>query len=171
MNLKQTATLVGVGGALVAWLAGAATSNHPAVAPAAVQRKAIDQRGAALAREVERLHERLRPEATPTRPARNLFTFHAAPRPAPRSVGALPPPIVETRPPAVIQPPLKLEGIAEDPGPDGPKRTAWIAGDGKLFTVREGDTLLQRYKVTKISTDVVELTDDNDGSTRRLALR
>src|SRR6266481_2172087 len=85
MNLKRTATIVAIGGALLAWLAGAATSNRE-IAPAPISRSApIEARGAELAVEVARLHERLRPTATPRQPGRNLFVFHAAP-----ARGALP---------------------------------------------------------------------------------
>ena len=65
----------------------------------------------------------------------------------------------------------KLAGIAEDAGADGPVRTAIISGGGQLFMVKEGETVTPRYRVAKISADVVELTDVIDNSVRRLALR
>ena len=71
----------------------------------------------------------------------------------------------------IALPPLKLAGIAEDDGTEGPVRIAFISGGGQLFMVKEGDHVTQRYSVTKISADVVELTDAIDNSTRRLALR
>jgi len=37
--------------------------------------------------------------------------------------------------------------------------------------VKEGELVTPRYRVEKISSDVVELTDLTDGATRRLALR
>jgi hypothetical protein len=37
--------------------------------------------------------------------------------------------------------------------------------------VKEGESILDRYRVTKIAADVVELTDVTDGTVRRLALR
>jgi hypothetical protein len=40
-----------------------------------------------------------------------------------------------------------------------------------LFLVKEGETITTRYRVAKISTDVVELVDLGDNSIRRLALR
>ena len=175
MNLKRTATIAVVGGALAAWLAGAATSTrsvaHPIAAPAAP----IDARGAELASEIARLHERLRPTATPHQPGRNLFVFHT---PAPRLVAPVPAPpkpaLSEAAPiaPIVAQPALKLAGIAEDPGADGAiERTAIISGEGQLFMVKEGETVTPRYRVNKITADVVELQDLNDQTLRRLALR
>jgi hypothetical protein len=172
MNVKRT-TIVVVGAAMVAWLAGAATSNHTIPPLAVVRQTAIEKRGAELAVEIERLHERLAPSVTPSAPGRNLFTFHAAaPRQAPPPVAPAPlPALTEFAPPPIALPPLKLSGIAEDPGDGGPIRVAFIAGEGQLFMVKEGETVTPRYRVARISAEVVELTDVIDNSVRRLALR
>jgi hypothetical protein len=171
MNLKRTATIVVVCAVLAAWLAGAATSNRTLPPPVVVQPQPIEARGKELANEIARLHERLRPTSSPRQPGRNLFAFRAAPaRP-------VPPPIIESRPalieapPVWAAPPLKLSGIAEDAGPDGPQRTAIISGSGELFMVKEGDTVTPRYRVIKISADVVELSDLTEGTIRRLAMK
>jgi hypothetical protein len=173
MNLKRTATIGVVGGALAAWLASAATSSRSIPPPIVVRTPSIDLSGAELADEIARLHERLRPTTTPNQPGRNLFSFRAgrARTAAPEAVAppSAPPAIIEAPRPAL--PPLKLAGIAEDEGPDGPIRTAIISGDGQLFMVKEGDAVTLRYRVAKISSDVVELTDLTDSSVRRLALR
>jgi hypothetical protein len=66
---------------------------------------------------------------------------------------------------------MRLSGIAEDATPDGVVRTAIISGFGQLFLAKEGDQVTDRYRVVKISSDVVELTDLADRSTFRLALR
>ena len=172
MNLKRAATIVVVGGALLAWLAGAATSNR-AIEPAPLLSvPAIDSRGEALEKEIARLHERLRPSVTPNQTGRNLFSFRSA------RVREMPPPavaphaaLVEAPPLPVPLPALKLAGVAEDPGADGPARTAIITGEGQLFTVKEGENVTARYRVVKISADVVELLDLTDNTVRRLALR
>lgn len=172
MNMKRTMTMAVIGGALLAWLAGAATSNRePTVVPVFVPAP-IDLRGAELASEVARLHERLRPVASPRDPGRNLFVFHSVPvRPAP-AVAVPAPAMSEARPVVIAQPSLKLSGIAEDSGPDGlVVRIAFIAGEGQLFMVKEGDRIASRYRVNKISADVVELADLADNSVRRLAMR
>lgn len=171
MNLKRAATIVTTGGGLAAWLFGATTSNRTVAPAPVVDRAPIERRGAELATEVARLREHLRPSAMPRQPGRNLFKFHApqshaipasaAPAPAPPENVPAPPPL----------PPMRLVGVSEDPGPDGPLRSAFISGDGQLFIAKEGDTVLQRYKLTKISADVIELTDVVDGTIRRLALR
>ncbi|MGH9141227.1 MAG: hypothetical protein ACRD2I_08810 [Vicinamibacterales bacterium] len=172
MNLKRTTTIAVVGAALVAWLAGAATSNHAIPPVTVVQQSPVEKRGAELATEIERLHERLAPTTAPNAPGRNLFTFRAA---AARPVTRAPEPpraaIASFVPTPVPLPPLKLSGIAEDEGADGPVRIAFISGEGQLFMVKEGDTVTPRYRVAKISADVVELTDVIDNSARRLPLR
>jgi hypothetical protein len=171
MNLKRTATIAAGAGALLAWLAGAATSNRETAPPPLVQIQPIEARGAELASEVARLHERLRPTATPRLPGRNLFAFQAA------ALRAIPPPaappaaLTEAAPMQPAQPSLKLSGIAEDAGPDGPVRLAFIAGEGQLFMVKEGEAVTVRYRVVRISADVVELIDLGDHTIRRLALR
>ena len=173
MNLKRTATIVVVGAALAAWLAAAATSgNRATIDPILVKSPPIDQRGEALASEISRLHEHLRPAAVPRQPGSNLFSFAVRqPRPAP-----LPPPGSNpalTEAPAAVQPPapLKLSGIAEDPTADGVVRTAIISGLGQLFLVKEGENVTPRFRVAKISSEVVELSDLTDGSALRLALK
>ncbi|HEY1912473.1 MAG TPA: hypothetical protein VGG73_16230 [Vicinamibacterales bacterium] len=172
MNLKRTATIAVVGGALIAWLAGAATSNHPIAPAPVVAAHPIEVQGAELANEIARLHDRLKPEAKPVGPGRNLFAFRAAPvRPAPPPVATPVAALSEAAPLVPAPPPLTLEGIAEDAGADGPARTAFIAGGGLFFMVKEGDSITARYRVVKISADVVELSDESDHTIRRLALR
>ena len=171
MNVKRTATIVCIGGAFAAWLyAGATSGNRDSGPPLEMQPAAIDRRGDELAGEIARLHERLRPSVAPRQPGRDLFSFVSpAPRPAPAPIppsAPLPPPIVRPAPPA-----LKLSGIAEDATPDGLVRTAILSGSGELFVAREGDTIADRYRVLKISADVVELADATEGTTVRLALR
>ena len=173
MNLKRTSTIVLSGAAIGAWLAGAATSNHPIPVTPIDQPAAIEVRGAELAREIARLHERLRPTSSPRQPGRNLFAFRAgAPRASPPAVVSAPPPVISAAAPLTSAPPsLKLAGIAEDTETGAPIRTAIIAGEGQLYMVKEGETVTPRYRVTKISADVVELVDLVDDSIRRLALR
>src|SRR6185436_5791641 len=147
MNLKRTATIVVGGAAIGAWLAGAATSNPGRPALTIAPTPAIDVRGEELATEIARLQERLRPTSQPRQPGRNLFAFRArAAQPAPMVAAApqvMAPAMPLTPPPL----PLKLAGIAEDEGPEGPLRTAIISGEGQLYLVKEGDEVTPRYRV------------------------
>ena len=179
MPLKRAATIVGTGAALAAWLAAAATSgNRDPADLLTVTSPPIDRRGAELAAEISRLHERLRPSATPQQPGRDLFSFVS---PKPRTV-----PPVETSPrPALseataVRPapiPLRLSGIAEDTvpagagGAGGVVRTAIISAGGQLFLAKEGENVTARYRVARISSEVVELTDLDAGAVLRLALK
>jgi hypothetical protein len=171
MSLKRTATFGLAGGALAAWLAAAATSGiRENRVPPAERVTPIEMRGAELAAEIARLHDRLRPTATPQRPGRNLFQFMAPkPRIAPAASPALTEALAAPAPPPPVL--LKLSGIAEDPGPDGPVRTAIISGLGQLFLVKEGEMLGSQYRVTKISADVVELVEVDANTTLRLAMK
>ena len=171
MNLKRAATIVTTGGGLAAWLVGATTSNHPVAHAPIVDRAPIERRGAELETEMSRFREHMRPSAMPRQPARNLFKFRASQPHAAPAVAAAPAPAPENVPAPPLLPPMRLVGVAEDPGADGPLRSAFISGDGQLFIAKEGDIVMLRYKVTKISADVVELTDTADGTVRRLALR
>lgn len=173
MNLKRTATIVVGGAAVGAWLAGAATSNPGRNAVTIAPTPAIDVQGEELATEIARLQERLRPTSQPRQPGRNLFAFRArAAQPAPVFAAAAPAVMAPAAMPLTPPPlPFKLAGIAEDEGPEGPLRTAIISGEGQLYLVKEGDEVTPRYRVGKISADVVELVDVGDNSIRRLALR
>ena len=172
MNLTRTAAILAGVAALAALVAGAATARYDVPRPVVLRPAAIDRRGADLARDIARLHERLRPDATPRPEARNLFSFHAA-RAVPAPVAAEPRPALAEAPAPAAPPPVpfKLVGIAEDPGANGPIRTAIISAEGQLFLAKEGDAITARFKVTKISADVAEITDTTDGSTHRLALK
>jgi hypothetical protein len=172
MNLKQAATIITTSGAIAAWFVGGATTNHTVAPAPVVARTPVDAKSEQLATEVGRLRERLRPTTTPRQPGRNLFRFHEAPvaphapLAAPAAVAAPP---VELPPPTIM--PMRLVGMAEDPGPEGPVRIAFVNAGGQLFNVKEGDSILDLYRVSKITADVIELTDVKDGTVRRLALR
>lgn len=174
MNIKRTATILVAGAALAVWLAAAATSGHREPIGTAVPVKpAIDTRGEDLASEIARLHERLRPAAGPQQPGRNLFSYALRPSPAappPPSAPASRPALTET-PAASSTAPFKLSGIAEDLTADGTVRTAVISTSGQLFLVKEGESVTARYRVQKIYSDAVELSDLTEGRVVRLAFR
>jgi hypothetical protein len=173
MHVKRTASIVLGGGAIAAWLAGAATSNRALPDPIVPSPAPIDARGSDLTNEIARLRERLRPAASPHVPGRNLFSFRAGAAPHEAGAPAARPALSEA--PAAVSsalPPVKLSGIAEDPGPDASvMRLAFISVGGQFFMVKEGDQVTARYKVAKISSDAVELIDLTDDSTRRVVMK
>jgi hypothetical protein len=115
------------------------------------------------------------PSANP----RNPFSFGAPPRAArvgDRGVHAAVTPdesvlFAQSPPPAPL-PVFTLMGIAEESSANGPRRTAVIGGEGDaIYMVREGQTIGDRYKVSKIGADAVELEDLQTHGYRRLAMR
>jgi hypothetical protein len=108
----------------------------------------------------------------PQQDVRNPFSFGSTPRPrrAPAAIAAAAP--IDPAPAVPLPPALTLMGIAEETTPQGLRRTAVIGGDGDtLFMVTEGQAVGDRYKVTKIGADAVELEDVVTKAYRRLALR
>ena len=173
MNFKRTATIALVGAFLIAWLAGAATTLRSPAPRAPAASTVVEQSADALASEIAKLHERLHPTEPPLHPARNLFAYRGVAAKPPSAPAAAPRPAVADAPAAVAppQPSLKLAGIGEDEGADGPIRIAFISGEGQLFMVKEGEMVTPRYRVARISADVVELDDLATHTPRRLALR
>jgi hypothetical protein len=173
MQWRRTVTLGVCGGALAAWFAGAATSPAPYLRNTTPPTLTpIELRGEELAAEIARLRDRLRPLVEPQHPARNLFAYSsrsavAPPRETPVAAAAIDAPERSIAP----VPPLKLVGLAEDPGAEGPVRTAIISGLGQLHFVKEGDSIAARFRVQRISAEVVELVDLADAATHRLALK
>jgi hypothetical protein len=66
---------------------------------------------------------------------------------------------------------MELEGIAEDTGNGHPLRTAIIAAAGDLILAKEGDRILSRYLVVRITTDAVQLKDEEEGVTFSVVLK
>jgi len=121
--------------------------------------------------QAERLRAHLASPPPFRAPSRNPFRFYEPPPP--------PAPIRKTNAPALTagvveradRPEVKLVGIAEDPGADGAvRRTAIISAMTQLFFVKEGERVLGRYEVVRITPDAVQLKDA-DGQTFALALR
>lgn len=171
MNLTRTA-LIGVGGGvLVVWLAAAATNvAQPASRAPARKPTTTETSGAELAAEIARLHERLRPTASPLQ-TRDLFRFapRGAQRPLRPARGEAPVP--NPAPVSVPPPPLTLIGIAADDNGGETVRTAVISSGGALLFAKEGESVTTRYRVSRISDEVVELRDEDDGRVVRLALK
>src|SRR3954447_6456358 len=105
MNFKRTATIALAGGALIAWLAGAATTmRSPLLMAPAVSSAVVDQRADVLTSEIAKLHERLHPSEPPRRPARTLSAYRGAIAKPPGAPALAAPPAV-TDAPSVFAPP------------------------------------------------------------------
>jgi hypothetical protein len=178
MTLRSAAVYGSCGAVLVACLAAAnmpsqdqdpVPSRQPAPARVAPDALAVEiQSEAAL------LHARMAEAPTPARASRNPFAFGGARA----SREAAPPAMTEAAvaanafPSAPAIPELLLMGIAEETLPGGPRRTAIIGGAGDaIYMVVEGDAVADRYTVTKIGADAVELEDQVTKGYRRIALR
>jgi hypothetical protein len=175
MTVRRAAMFVIVLGALAAWIAAAATSGVREVRPvAAFAPPPIDRSGVALEAEITRLHDHLRPSASP-RLGRDLFQF-AAPRPGvvaheEAPVALAPGPAAAPTPTPAL--PLTLIGVAQDAVDGATVRTAIISTPGQLFLVKEGEELNAaglRYRVTRLSADSVDLSAA-DETTLHLALK
>src|SRR5215468_10334914 len=117
MNVKRTAMIGVAGVAIAVWISAAATSNMRTVAPVVPTKpNVVDKSGAALAVEVKRLHERLRPTDAPVH-SRDLFRYAGRTSvPVPTVPAAPAASAAQQQPLLPIVAPLKLEGLAEDQG-------------------------------------------------------
>ena len=178
MNLKRTTIIFVSGGALAAWLSAAIRPGRPPVPVDVIAPAPVDASGAALASEIARLRERLRPDPRPSEPTRNPFAFQSTRTAAPAWIASPPPRDAAVVAAAVDVPRVRLTlaGIAEDPAPDGGSavRTAIFAANGQVFLAKVGDTVTDQdveYRVESISADSAELLDRRDNTTTRLTLK
>ena len=178
MTARKTA-FYGVGAALFfAYLAAANMPTQESPSSERGDRPAPTSGTESLAGEVQaqatRLHARMADAPTPDANRRNPFSFAAAPRAArPANDGLVQAAAVAD--PAPLPPPLPaltLMGIAEEAIPGGIRRTAIVGGEGEtVYMVTEGQAVGDRYKVTKIGADAVELEDLLTHGYRRIAMR
>ena len=181
MTNSRVAVLTGGVALLAAWLSSAAgtvpsapvTDNPIGVGTAPAQTATPASAGLDFEREVARLASRLEAAPSPRYPARNPFTLTARTRatsPPPSAVAATsrPAPVdsVAAGPPAV-----SLAGIGVERTSYGRRRTAILAGDGRVFLVRTGDEVMGRFQVRAVTDDAVDLLDLRDGTPLRLTLR
>jgi hypothetical protein len=175
MTLRRAALYVGGASLLVAWFSSAASlslprSNRSLQGSAVPSPSPTDDLAAEVQQHANRLRQRLAAAPLPQQPVRNPFTFRTVPpkaRPIERAVEPPPPAL----PAAPAEPALTLIGIAEHRRPAGLVRTAMIATAGEeLMMATVDDILLQRYKVTAIGHDTIELTDVATGQVRRISM-
>jgi hypothetical protein len=63
-----------------------------------------------------------------------------------------------------------LTGVATDIVAGAPQRIAIFSSRDGVLLVREGETVLDRYRVTAIDSDAVEIARLDDGASRRISL-
>lgn len=169
MKPTRAAAYVLGGMLLAAWLASAAGVVGGPPVPTVETRSPDSVQLDALAVDVEsqtlRLRQRMATAPAPRPTIRNPFEFVVV---EPR------PPVSERKPVATAftidappEPNLVLIGMAED----GSTRTAMIQSGDELVMAAEGQTIVARYRVTKVGADAIELVDLVTGTTRRLFLR
>jgi len=177
MNNRTRIVLLGLFAVLVAVWGSSASLPLARSGDQANRRAAADERQAAkplfdVDEASTRLRKVQRESAAPLEGGRNPFTF--ARPPAPAAAAPAPPPADAIAPPAPSAPPppvFTLSGIADKAGDDGKTvRTAILSGLGQLFFAKAGDTV-DRYTITAIGADAVELRDATTGETVRLALQ
>jgi hypothetical protein len=176
MTAKQAAAYSGGGLLLLAWLAsGAGTVGRQTPAVEEAQQPVETSGTATLAAEVQaqtsRLKSRLAAAPVPHPPSRNPFAFAAREIVQQRpSRAPAPAAMVPDAPPA--EPAIELVGVAENREADKVVRTAIISAlSGELFLVKEGESIVARYRVKAVGADAVELIDLVTGAARRLSLR
>jgi hypothetical protein len=180
MTARKTA-FYGVGAALFfAYLAAANMPSEGPSIPARGARPAATTGTETLAVEVRsqaaKLHARMAEAPVPDTNPRNPFSFAAARRAERASLSdglVHAAAVAEPAPPiAPPLPALTLMGVAEETLAAGIRRTAVIGGDGDtIYMVVEGQAVGDRYRVTKIGADAVELEDVLTHGYRRIALR
>ena len=175
MTSRKTALYLAGGALLVTYFAAANMPSQDADRSPERARPAETVSPGILAEGVHsqaaRLQARMAQAPVPEPSSRNPFSFAPAPRAAPPQVRAA---VVDEAPVAFVPPTpmLTLMGIAEESVIGGVRRTAVIGGDGDtIFMVLEGDPVGDRYKVTRIGADAVELEDLLSRAYRRIALR
>lgn len=170
MKPARAAAYLGGGILFAAWLAAAAGVGQPSIPqPATPSTDAVqlDALASGVQSQAAHLRQRLAAAPVPNAQARNPFAFGLVERPqashVDKAVIAEPVGTVQTEP----EPNLVLLGLAED----GSTRTAVIGSGDDLVMATEGQTIVGRYRIAKISSDGIELIDLVTGATRRLFLK
>jgi hypothetical protein len=171
MTWKSTALVTGAT-TLAAWLAA------PPLAPTSPPQVAAGRgapSSAPVTSEIEREADRLAARTRPSTPLAGLerdpfqFGLRRSQASPARRAEFTPPPQVST--PQPEWPAVRLTGIATDMVADVPQRTAIFSGRNGVLLVREGETVLDRYRVTRIDGEAVEITRLEDGLSRQISLK
>jgi hypothetical protein len=117
-----------------------------------------------------RLQSRLHVARAYAEPQRNPFRFAERRSAAPSSRELA---VVEAPPPIDLPPPgprVSVAGIAEEQLEGRIERTAILSSPMGVLLVREGDMVVDDYRVGRIEAESVELVRVSDGTSTRLTL-
>jgi hypothetical protein len=176
MTAKRAAGYCGGGLLLLAWLSYAGGASRSASdaqeSSAPVETSGTESLATEIQSQTTRLKTRMAAAPTPQEPYRNPFVFGARETTAPRvrREALVTPPPAPALPP---EPAIELIGVTTNQSSSGPVRTAVISAlSGELFLVKEGETIVTRYRVGPVTADAVDLFDlAVPGTTRRLVLK
>ncbi len=173
MTWKSYALVSGAG-VLSMWFVATPPARLPGRAlPAQARGAASPQAASDIVEQADRLQARLRQEALYRQPGRNLFRF--TPKPTARSAepaGVEAPAAPAVQPPTTPPPlPMRLAGIAVDENGSETVRTAILSTFSGVVLVRPGDEVLDRFRVTAVEDEAVDLVTLADGTAVRLTLK
>jgi hypothetical protein len=173
MTWKSYALVSGAG-VLSMWFVAAPPSRMPGRVTPTQPRAAAGAAAAAvdIEEQANRLQARLQQEALYREPGRNLFRF--APKPEPRPAAAAPEVPVPAVPQLPAPPPplpMRLAGVAVDQNGDAIVRTAILSTFSGVVLARPGDEILDRFRVTAVEEEAVDLVTLADGTPVRLTLK
>ena len=174
MTWKSYALVSGAG-VLSMWVVAAPPSRMPSRMTPAQPREAAGAAAAAsdIEEQANRLQARLQQEARYREPGRNLFRFAPKPeaRPGALAVAAPPGPVAPQLPTAPPPLPMRLAGVAVDQNGDATVRTAILSTFSGVVLARPGDEVLDRFRVTAVEEEAVDLVTLADGTPVRLTLK
>ncbi len=171
MKVKQAVAVALSVAAVAAWIGVARwfSARDDEFSRATGRTRVASSNGARLDVELERLAPLRSIRADAIRSShRNPFRFNEVRRP-PAESDVDRPAIQSPLPPAGLG--LKLAGIAESAGAEGPVRTAILSTPGELYLVKVGDRFATRYRVERIGADAVEIQDGLTGRPVTIGMR
>jgi hypothetical protein len=142
----------------------AAAAGHTAAGARAPLRSDTARRGDTVSQYDPELKLALLKKLTSRPPAqisRDPFAYTPPARPAPPGA----PPEAAAPPAPPPPPPLKAVGFMEMPGG---AREAYVSYEDQVYSVQEGDTIANKFKVLKVTPAQVEVQDESSKETIKL---
>jgi hypothetical protein len=164
--------LLGLLALVVVFIAYSRLRSSP-LSPAAARRAAASETRETVPRiDLARLGQE-RPETTAGR--RNIFDYGVPPTPPPTPPPITEPPVVEemapTPPPVPRLPALNLKFIGSVENAKGVRVAVLLTDRNEVLTGQPGEVVANRYKISKIGFESVDLEEVGSGQVRRIPLR